>query len=264
MPSPFPGMDPFIEDQQWQSFHTQFVTALGQALVAQVRPQYVVEVQQYVYLARAGEREDVIGPDVAIALARGRRKGTPGPGARGAAVAARPVVRTLPTPRRRRQHYLTISTRRSQRVTTVIELLSPWNKSPGDGQEEYVAKRQNVFAAMAHLVEIDLLRGGRRLPTVEPPPPGEYRALVCRWPQLPKVDVYAWGLRRPMPTIPVPLADGDADARLDLQDVFSATYDLAGFDYVVDYEVAVAPPLNRADAAWAREVLGSAGRRTTE
>ncbi len=71
MPSPFPGMDPFIEGQRWQDFHTRFITVLGEMLMPQVRPRYVVEVEEYVYLAREGEASDrLIEPDVAVVEGR--------------------------------------------------------------------------------------------------------------------------------------------------------------------------------------------------
>ncbi len=251
MPSPFPGMDPYIEEQHWQGFHTRFVTVLGDALVGQVRPRYIVDVEEYVYLSRESEeREKLIGPDVSIA--EDDTGWPPASGGTATAVALQPVIRTLPTPKRRRQHFLTIRDRQNRNVVTVIEMLSPWNKAAGDGQNEYLSKRQNVFATHANLVEIDLLRRGVRLPTVEPLPTGDYFAFVCRRSRFPKVDVYAWTLRDKLPSIPVPLSDEDPDAVLDLQNIFSTTYDRAGYDYALKYAAEVVPPLPESDAAWAQ------------
>lgn len=258
MPSPFPGMDPFIEEQKWKGFHTQFVTALGQALIPQVRPRYVVDVEEYVYLAaEPDEPARPIGPDVSIAdSGSGWRESAD---SAQTAVAVHPVVRTVPEPKHHRQHYLAIRNRQSLEVVTVIELLSPWNKDPVRGQEEYLLKRENVFAVHANLVEFDLLRGGVRLPTVEPLPEGDYFALVCRKERYPELDVYAWSLRSPLPPVPIPLAKGDPDARLDLQSIFTQTYDRAGYDYALDYHSDVVPPLVEGDAGWVRGVLKSRG-----
>ena len=55
MPSPFPGMDPFIESQVWKGFHTSFIAVLSEMLVAQVRPRYVVQIEEYVDPAREDE-----------------------------------------------------------------------------------------------------------------------------------------------------------------------------------------------------------------
>lgn len=256
MPSPFPGMDPFIESQRWQGFHSRFVTALGDALVRQVRPRYVVDVEDFVYVADAHKEDhELIAPDVSVAQEDDWSRQSSENVSVG--VAMSPAVLTLPTPKRHRQHYLTIQTRDTHQVITVIELLSPWNKSKSGGRKDYLSKRQNVLATMSHLVELDLLRGGVRLPTVEPLPAGDYYAFVCRIQQRPKADVYSWTVRDPLPEVPVPLAEGDADAVVDLQSIFEQTYDRAGYDYALKYDRAVDPPFNDNDSDWVRELLGA-------
>ena len=118
--------------------------------------------KQYVYLAREEEDPDrLIEPDLAIVDAADAWTAEL-PDLGGTALAVKPVVHTVPVPKRFRQAYLTIRNRESQDVVTVIELLSPWNKTPGDGQTEYLVKRTNVFMTPAHLVELDFLRGGQR------------------------------------------------------------------------------------------------------
>jgi hypothetical protein len=163
----------------------------------------------------------------------------------------------MPMPRRFRQAFITIRTRNYHDVVTVIELLSPWNKAAGDGRTEYLVKRTNVFASRAHLVELDLLRGGERLPTIEPLKPADYFAFVLRREMLPKGAVYAWSLREPLPTVPIPLAAGDADVPLNLQIAFTTTYDRAGYDYSLDYRRPPDPPLTQVDAEWAARLLGT-------
>lgn len=208
MPSPFPGMDPYVESQRWSDFHTRFVTQLSDVLVPRVRPRYIVEVEQYVYVARStDDPEHVIEPDLGI-VDRSTTVRIGSGGRRATATLVRPKIRTLPMPKRRRQKFLTIRNRAGLDVVTVIEVLSPWNKAAGDGRAEYLTKRANVLASFSHLVEIDLLRGGERLPTVEPLPRGDYFGFVVRRPQRPKVEVYVWKLRDAMPPIPVPLAEG--------------------------------------------------------
>ena len=255
MPSPFPGMDPFIESQRWKNFHTLFIAALHEMLVPRVRPRYVVEVEEYVYLAREEEDPDrLVEPDLAIVEAADAW--TPElSDSGGTALAVKPVVHTLPLPKRFRQSYLTIRNREFQNVVTVIEVLSPWNKAPGDGQTEYLVKRTNLLRTPAHLVELDLLRSGRRLPTREPLTPADYYAFVCRKERLPKVDGYAWTLQQPIPPIPIPLAGDDPDVVLDLQAALTTTYDRAGYDYSLNYRRAVEPPLAPAVAEWAQTLL---------
>ena len=173
MPSPFPGMDPFIESQRWQDFHTTFITIVREVLMPRVRPRYVVDVEQYVYLARGEEDPDrLIEPDLAIVDHTDSWTSEAFDGG-GTALAVKPVVHTVPVPKRFRQAYLAIRSREFREVVTVIEVLSPWNKTLGDGRAEYLTKRTNIFLTPAHLVEFDLLRAGQRLPTCEPLMPAE-------------------------------------------------------------------------------------------
>jgi hypothetical protein len=145
-------------------------------------------------------------------------------------------------------------------VVTIVEVLSPTNKRPGgDGRDAYLQKREEVLLSPAHLVELDLLRGGERLPALKPLPPGDYYAFVSRQRDRPMAAVYAWSLRSPLPAIPVPLAGDDRDVIPDLQSVFTDVYDRAGYDYTLDYERAVEPTLSEDDATWARERLSEVG-----
>jgi uncharacterized protein DUF4058 len=143
---------------------------------------------------------------------------------------------------------------RGRDVVTVIEVLSPWNKT-GDGHGEYLEKREALLKSPVNLVELDLLRGGRRLPTVEPLPPSDLFAFVSRGSQRPKCEVYPWSQRRALPTIPIPLAPGDADVLLELQPAFDETYNRAGYRYSVDYTLPIEPPLSESDSAWMRPFL---------
>jgi hypothetical protein len=143
-----------------------------------------------------------------------------------------------------------------EEVVTVIEVLFPGNKRVGsDGQREYLRKRGDVLLSATHLVELDLLRGGERLPTIEPLPPGDYYAFVCRRQRRFQAEVYAWLLPQPLPPIPVPLAEADADIVLDLQAICTTVYDCAGYDYSLNYRQTIAPPLSDAEQAWAQQLL---------
>jgi hypothetical protein len=255
MPSPFPGMDPFIEGQRWRDFHTTFLTVMREMLTPRVRPRYVVEVEEYVYLAREDEEPDrLIEPDVTVAESSPEVAGGPRSPAATASL-PRPALHTVPVPKRYRQTFLSIRDRQSQHVVTVIELLSPWNKAAGEGRNEYLVKRNNVFCTPAHLVELDLLRGGARLPTREPLAPADFYAFVCRTERLPQVEVYGWTLRDPLPSIPVPLAADDPDVPLDLAAALTTTYDRSGYDYSLDYRRPVEPSLEPLAAEWVQTVL---------
>jgi hypothetical protein len=245
-------MDPFIEGQAWQDFHTTFLTVIRETLMPRVRPRYIVRVEQHVYLALGDAAPDrVIEPDLAVL--RGDA-GLPASGgsAEAATITMAPAIHTVPLPRRQHQAFLTIRSRESQDVVTVLELLSPLNKAAGAGRDKYLARRAKVFLTPANLVELDLLRSGQRLPTREPLEPADFYAFVCRRNELPRVEVYYWTLRDRLPTIPVPLGDEDPDVPLDLQQAFTTTYDRAGYDYALDYRLPIEPPLEPPRSEWVR------------
>ena len=258
MPSPFPGMDPFIEGLVWPDFHHEMIGALRHALTPRVRPRYVVRVEERVYVEHDLETlSNVIRPDLTV-LERDEYRQDVSAGT-ATAVAVEPVVLTVPVPQSETETFLTVRDRETMEVTTVIEVLSPGNKHPGsDGRREYLEKRESVLASRVHLVELDLLRGGQRLPTVEPLPLGDYYAFLCRANRRRRADVYAWPLRHPLPPIPIPLAKGDPDVTIDLQSVFAAVYDRAGYDYSLDYRRPVRPPLSDEEATWTQEVVAGA------
>jgi hypothetical protein len=140
---------------------------------------------------------------------------------------------------------------------TIIELLSPSNKKAGGDRDQYLSKRSDIIASPTHLVEIDLLRGGRRLP-MAPAGSGDYGALISRGEDRPNAVWIPIRLRDPLPTIPIPLAGNDPPVPLDLQALLHRMYDTFGFKKYM-YQTPPDPPLSAEDAAWARGVLAAAG-----
>jgi hypothetical protein len=262
MLSPFPGMDPFLESQRWRDFHHAFIEEIRATLNASVVPRYVVGVEENVYLIpfpeerSAHQRPEWIVPDTFIVEGEGAAPRVSG-GGTATLVAIGPIMLTLPDLIEQRQAYLTVRYRETMEVVTLIELLSSTNKGP-DGHDQYLQKREKVLESPAHLVELDLLRDGTRLPTVESLPPGDYYAFVSQARLRPKVAVYAWPLPHLLPAIPIPLAGEDPDVLLNLQAAFNMVYERAAYAYSLDYRAPLQPPLNDADSAWAREVLAEA------
>ncbi len=254
MKSPFPGMDPFLESQKWRDFHASLIYGVREFLTSRLTPRYVVDIEEAIYLdEETGNGEQVRYPDVSI---REGDLGEPAPTySEVSAVAVMPVIYTLPRPKLYRQRYLALRERESKRLITMIEVLSPTNKS--EGFLQYEEKRQQVFSRPIHLVELDLLRGGRRPPTVEPLQPNDYYAFVCRHEQRPQVQVYAWSLRQPMPPVGIPLKGASEQIELDVQSVFDTLYDRAGYAYSLNYDAPVEPAVSKKDAAWIREALSS-------
>lgn len=254
MPSPFPGMDPFLEIQEWEDFPTRFMTAFSDCLSPAVEPDYLVRVERRVYVERVGEEPETMrrANIAVIAVESGPAtrilSQTPGTIA---------VECDLPMPIERFEAYLVVRDRETMQVVTVIELLSPANKRRhGDGRREYLTKRREFLASPSHIVELDLLRGGVRLPVIGSLPPGDFYAIVSRANRRPRCEVYAWTLRDKLPPIPIPLKRGDADAVVPLQEVFDTVYQRARYDLSVKYDSKLDPPLDEAELQWAKQLTG--------
>jgi hypothetical protein len=253
MPSPFPGIDPFIESQRWPDFHADLIPVIRAQLIPQVRPEYVVNIERSDFLASDDEVAEHFVPDVWFS-----EVGPPANGSEhsSATVTLEPRILTVPEPYEVSQKFLTIRTRDDRRVVTVIELLSPTNKDNKGGQTQYLAKRANYLRALTNIVEIDLLRGGRRLPTKEPLPELDYHAFIMRHGDRSHAAVYSWSLRDKLPVIPIPLDPDVPDVVVDLQKAFEETYERGGYDYTLDYRRNVVPELNPEDHQWVSQRLG--------
>lgn len=249
-------MDPFLEWQEWEDFHTRFNTVIGEWLAPSLDPRYVVRVERRIYVEHLADERVPRRADVAVLWTGGPEK-SQGPSAGGARSLA-PVECLLPMPEERREVFLVVRDRETMEVVAVLETLSPANKRPGsDGRREYLGKRESVLQSQVHLVELDLLRGGRPLPMVDPLPAADYYAIVSRRHRRPRAEVYAWTIRDLLPSIPIPLKGGDPDVWLDLQAVFTTVYDRARYDLSLDYRAPLAPEPDAALAAWIAEQLGA-------
>jgi hypothetical protein len=253
MPSPFPGMNPYLEqDDTWQDFHQSFLTHAQEALNGQVGPNYLVKIEVRFLLNElsAEERRLFCRADVVVTA-------SPGTGSSATAVAAlaAPVQLQLPAVEVERHASLEIRDRRNRRVITVLELLSPSNKMPGSDREDYLAKRRQVLAGHTHLVEIDLRRGGIR-PNLPELPSCDYYVLISRYEQRPRLGFWPIHLRERLPLVPIPLAAPDPDVLLDLQALLHHTYDAAGYGKYIYFETPE-PPLAAEDEAWARRLMPS-------
>ena len=258
MPCPFPGVDPFLERQPyWGDFTPGFIKLLARQLLAQLLPRYEVCVEEYLYVAHEEIRLHRVRPDVTVTTQGARARSTT-PGAALLDVASQDLE--YPSYEPHTQRHLKVIQPRTGKVVTVIEILSPTNKQPGDdGLDAYLEKRAEFLASRANLVEIDLLRGGERLPMAGALPQGDYYVYVGRAQRKPRGQVIAWPLRRPIPAIPIPLLPEDGDATVNLQEVFQAAYELGFYERRLPYHEALSPPLSEEDAAWARALLADRG-----
>ena len=262
MPTPFPGMDPYLERSGfWEEVHTALLIEIQQHLAPKVRPTYRVAVERRTYLTVAEPNGTLSTgkPDVLVIEARGN--GGPARVTSPVAVLAPPLVADLPMPEEVVERYLTVREVVSNKVITVIEILSPSNKLPGVGRDQYERKRLQVLGSQTNLVEIDLLRVGEPLPiwVRNGNATGDYRIVVSRAQQRPRADVYLFTVREPIPSFPIPLRPGENEPVLPLNRILHELYDRAGYDLAIDYSQPPDPPLPEQDAIWAETIL--AGRK---
>lgn len=258
MPSPFPGMDPMIESQKWTDFHTRFIGAISDAIVPRVRPNYVVEIERRVYVEKPSTDDPVnFVADVAVSqspMKPPKTTATSSETSTNIAVAEEvriePALGTLAVSSEHREARLVLRRTSDTLVVTVIELLSPTNKRTGsNGRQVYLDKRDELLHTSTSLVELDLLRGGEPMPAGNKPE-GDYSAIVSRPYRRPTIEIYAWPLRHRLPVIPIPLSKGDPDVEINLQAIFNQVYERAGYDYSIDYQTTIQPPLTEEDQKW--------------
>ena len=263
MPSPFPGMDPYLETPElWPDVHHGLISAIQAALNPLLRPNYVARVELRVYVSDEDEpgREAII-PDVRVQTGPKRKRGK---GAkRGAAVAVvEPIIIPLLVDDEIEEARIEIRHRESNALVTVIEVLSPTNKIRGSrGRASFMDKRQEILASDVHWVEIDLLRAGD--PSVTRPPlrASDYRIMVSRAEDRFHGRYWPVSVRQPLPPFGVPLRKPDRDVPLDLNVVLAAAYDHGAYDLSIDYRKEPNPPLSPEDAAWMDELLRERGLR---
>jgi hypothetical protein len=234
MPSPFPGMDPYLEGPLWMSVHSQLTAEIARQLAPKLRPKYLALTTERFVL---DEVSDIS------------------------------VVTTSPYPDwPSRVPHVVVEVRETatRRLVTAIEVLSPTDKR-AEGREEYLSKRRRILLSTAHLLEIDLLRQGQRVPMQQPLPKAPYFVILSRAEERPITAVWPIQFADRLPVVPVPLLPGDADVPLDLQQALTNVYDLLGYDLAIDYsrppEIALPPDA----VAWAeqrvRDATGGASSR---
>ncbi len=261
MPSPFPGMDPYLERSTWMNLHGQLCSEIARQLGPKLRPRYMARFTERFFTeitVAAGTTKPSEFPDIAVVesrpLSQPNRAG-------GLGVATVPVRIPTEIPESIIHFSVEIRDRLERRLVTSIEILSPTNKR-GEGRDEYLAKRRRILHSRSHLIEIDFLRSGRRIPRTWPLPPAPYYVYVGRFEIQPETDVWPILLDQPLPTIPVPLLPGDADVFLDLQLALTTVYDLSDYNLEIDYTQSPGGPLSAEQAAWVDERLRAAGLRT--
>ena len=260
MPSPFPGMDPYLEHPGlFPGVHQGMIAVARATLNALLPPRYVADIGERVYIVQP---ERSIYPDVVIIEHPSARPQREQIGTASAMIVGDPPWVVTYYPVEMREVFIEIlPVGDESRVITVIEVLSPSNKAAGSaGRELYLTKQQELFESQTHRIEIDLLRRGEHTVVV----PRErlvsrgnwdYRVCLHRGEQGNRCEVWPVTVRQSLPRIYVPLADGDPDVVLDLQAVFNRCYDEGAYARRLDYRCEPTPPLQGEDVMWVDEVL---------
>jgi len=229
MLSPFPGMDPYLEQSKlWVDFHNSLADEMRAQLNTQIRPGYFARLTPYTTYEAIE-----IGQSTARAI--------------------RPDVGVMQPDLSVPVDLLSVEIYNSdETLITAIEILSPVNKKPGHkGFTDYERKREELFHSSAHLIEIDFLREGTRPRLARPVPITPYYIMLSRMERRPKVDVWPIPIAAKLPKIPIPLRTPDPDAILDMSQVMENVYERGAYDVQIDYEQPVPPPeISSDEQAW--------------
>ncbi|MFN8499614.1 MAG: DUF4058 family protein [Anaerolineae bacterium] len=260
MPSPFPGMDPYLEHRElWPGFHADLAVEIKRRLNRNLSERYYADVE----ILTVSDDADLeilhkTRPDVSVFETVSADEPTLDIGA-GPVLAPAPVMRLAPLPTRLRS--VRVYHAATQELVTTIEILSPFNKRVGsDGLSDYRRKRRLILASQVHLVEVDLLRGGERpgLEIADDPIDTDYVLLVNRYGLERISEIWPVALNEPLPLIPVPLLPPDPDVALDLNAAIREVYDGSRYERRIAYTLpAPQPPLRPAMMAWVATLLAS-------
>lgn len=264
MPSPFPGMDPYLEEPStWLNVHHGLISQMQAMLNQSVGPDYYARVEERVYISSDGDpgRSQII-PDIRIGKSS-RRNGKFGSVAeRGGLQIAEPFVLTAPLDEEVHEARLEIIDRRNRGLVTVIEVISPSNKIDGsEGRKSFLKKRNDIVNSSVNWVEVDLLRTGLALIPQEVLSLGDYfiRAVCAK--TRPRGKVWPIRLQERLPVVGIPLKKTDPDVALEMQQVLDTVYERAAYERTVDYRKPPEVALARKQAAWANRLLREKGMR---
>ena len=247
MPSPFPGMDPYLEGYLWPDVHSALANKIRQQLAPKLRPRYAARLEIYVVEDASPESDiGILYPDVEVMQVRQQRTETTEAiyfaSTPSGSVALTPPPLTLPAlqPVSLRLATVEIRDTAGNALVTCIEIISPANKREPN-LRQYRKKRQRLYRAGVHLLELDLLRRGTR-PFAHPRMPEVPYAIALTRSHSGLIDIWPLTLKDPLPILPVPLRSPDPDVALDLPTVMQEIYSEAAYDLSIDYLEPPPPP----------------------
>jgi hypothetical protein len=258
MANPFPGMNPFLEEPAiWPTVHQGLISLIWMDLNRKLPPGYVANVEERVFLI---EPPTSRYPDVHVVKQRRTRPHRDAGALATLATEADPAMEIEFPLAEFREPFIEIHlARKPGSLIAVLEVLSPTNKNPGDGRDQYLEKQEELLGSTAHFLEIDLLRAGHHSVSVphERVDEVDWDYLICLhkggWRN--KYHVWPIPLPKRLPRITVPLAGSDPDVVLDLQSLVNQCYDAGRFDERLDYHGKCPPPLSKKNTKWIEDLL---------
>jgi hypothetical protein len=245
MKSPFPGMDPYLEDSEvWRGFHHGLAEGIRAQLNQQLSARYFADVEVHTVL-----EEVTIGTshhmyaDTAVLESEPYLTG----GGTAVVIAPAPIQREALVEEPHKLRSVQVKRTDTNQLVTTIEILSPFNKR-GEGIYQYQDKRWRILRSDIHLVELDLLRSGQRpgMEVQQPPLDCDYVVLVSRArledDYIRKSDIWPVALNEALPVCPVPLLPPDPDVALDLNEVLAGVYARGVYGRRLDYSRPLPPP----------------------
>ncbi len=258
MPSPFPGMDPWLEREGiFPNLHDTFIHYIRDALNEQLPGEYRATFTNRVWIDDVQRRDpdvSVFGPDDPAA-------------AGGTALASLSglvlhEVEVDPW----KEAYLEIVSQDGERLVTAVEVLSRSNKRAGsNGHEAYQLKQEECRRGGVNLVEIDLLRGGAHTTMADREVLRrqhrgyDYHVCVTVARPVRRFFVAAWKLADRLPAFEIPLDPGVKPVMIDLQPMLDAAYDRGRYAMAAKYHQPPDPPLTPEQQAWAEGILREKG-----
>lgn len=202
MPSPFPGMDPYLEDEKlWPAFQHQLVHSLYQILLPGLMDRYRARVTQRHYVNEQALFTSVIRDE-------------------------------------HHEQFIEIRQRSDGKLVTLVDVVSPANKTTPGGRDAYLSKRREGKTCSSNLVEIDLVLQGQPLLDYsrEGLPEWDYAVTVTRSTQPERYEIYTATVEKRLPRFRLPLAADDRDTVVDLQAAFARAFEQGNFAEQIDYQ----------------------------
>ncbi len=251
-------MDPYLE-RHWQDVSSTFMVYAKQQLNRQLPGELLARVEESLAVEADDARSRIVYPDISVIEQADQAVEFQSVTSSVAVVDPFEVPLAQHSPPQR--HLEIIDASSGNRVVTVIELLSPVNKTMPAGRAAYRKKQVEYIQGMVNLVEIDLLRCGEfvlAMPEEEWPRQHQAPYKICiRRVQRPWVAAgIGIQLHDRLPNIGIPLRPADRDVVLELQPIIDDCY-RDGRYCTIDYSRPLNPPLTDAEAVWVANLLRS-------